>query len=301
VPAGPELDALGKEVLNSKQLRFIQALACRLKARTYELDTKGRPIIPPTLKAWADRLGYHRAEVFCRRELGLPPLPAQRRIFGAASAERRFCFAVLREIPKQIKAEIRAKKQAEQLEWYRVLRDHGPRKFWAPDRPPEPSRTIEEMECDRIMAIPPPALLLSDAWSQPTSATTPAPTVPPSYHGTQTLEDVRGEAVCNNPPLDLCPPIADASTRKGALSFPHHWGPDPGSPEDLAARKAAGIETSPTVATPEPSHHAERQPLTTKVEVLAALAAGEINDAKAKFLLDSIDLTTGPGRQLRGR
>jgi hypothetical protein len=307
---GPELEALAADVLNSNDLRSIQALTCRLEAGTYKRDARGRPIIPPTLKARVGRLGRHRAVVFCRRQLGLPPLPAQRRVFGAASAERRFCFAVLREIPKQIKAEIQAKKQAEQVERQRVLRGHGPRKHWAPDRRPEPSRTIDEMERDRIMAMPPPASLLADASSRPTWTTPPIPTSSPSHHGTQTLEDVRGAAVCSNPPLDLRPPIADASTRKPALPLPAFWGPAPGSPEDTAALKAAGLPPRRIDPTPEPSPQAERQdvcrdtdvttrPLTTKDEVHAALAAGRINDSKAAFLLDSIDLSAGRGRQLR--
>jgi hypothetical protein len=318
---GPELEALGREVLDSKKLRFIQALACRLRAGTYELDTKGRPIIPPTLKAWADRLGYHRAEVFCRRELGLPDLPAQKRHFVNRNPIWHF-FALLREQRQKEQAQRWAEKNAGWAESRQIKKEnHPPRRAerWNPYRPTEPRRTIEELYIEHVMSQPRPDGTLAtetEPWWRTQQAAAASPSQPKSDelpsmpfvdvadagNGTQTLEDVRGEAVCSNPPLALRPPIADASTRKGALSFPQYWGPAPGSPEDTAALKAAGRDPYPTVPTPEPSHQAERDVRPrTKDEVRAALAAGKINPSLAEFLLDSIDLSTGPGRQLRGR
>ncbi len=81
VPEGPEFDNLARNVLQWKQLRYLRALACRLKAGNYEIDAEGRPIIPPALKPWADRLDFRQAESFCRRKLGLPRLPVEERQF----------------------------------------------------------------------------------------------------------------------------------------------------------------------------------------------------------------------------
>jgi hypothetical protein len=78
-PEGPEFDAVARKMLDRGQLRFTRAVACRLRAGSYALGAEGQPIIPPTLKPWADRLDHRQAESFCRHKLGLPRLPAQRR------------------------------------------------------------------------------------------------------------------------------------------------------------------------------------------------------------------------------
>ena len=162
----------------------------RLKAGSYELDAEGRPIIPPTLKLWADRLDVRQAESFCRHKLGLPRLPARRRYSGPTFAE------TARAIFRRFRADERLRKQ--QLRRTAALEDdlwpsefderpapneenrtgyrwtfEDERRFKADaerealpdesteepgDRPAE-GRTIEELEYERIMAIPPPAPL----------------------------------------------------------------------------------------------------------------------------------------------
>ena len=322
VPAGPELKALGKEVLNSNELRFILALTCRLEAGTYERDARGRPIIPATLKAWADRLGYHRAEVFCRRELDLPDLPAQKRHFVNRNPIYYFC-ALLREQRQQEKAQLWAEKQAEWAESRQIKRENHPprrKKHWDPYLPTDPPRrTVEEMEYERKMAMPRPDGTLATEPGDRSSATLPPrggePPSPSQLESEARSPEPEVQAkripldegpVRNNPAIILPLPANDIPPHK-AISFTRPWGPAPGSPEDTAALAAAGLPPRRTDPTPEPSRQADcrgdgamARPR-TKDEVHAALAAGKINESLARALIDSIDLSTGPGRKLRAR
>jgi hypothetical protein len=106
MPEGPQFDGLARNVLDRKQLRFVRALASRLKAGSYQLDAQGGAIIPPTLKPWADRLDHRQAESFCRHKLGLPRLPPQRRSPYPTFAE------MARATLKRFRAEFRLKQRA---------------------------------------------------------------------------------------------------------------------------------------------------------------------------------------------
>jgi hypothetical protein len=132
---GPQLEALAARILDPRndrhhQLRFVRALACRLKAGPRTLDAQGESAIladaegktllklrgripspQSALKHWADRLDFHQAEVFCRRELGLPPLPVQPR--PLAHARARALVRIGYMLIKQSKAQRRAEQAAE--------------------------------------------------------------------------------------------------------------------------------------------------------------------------------------------
>ncbi len=175
MPAGPELDILARKVLDGKVLRHVRALACRLKAGTYQLDAEGRPIIPSTLKPWADRLNVRQAESFCRRKLGLPRLPGVRRSPYPTFAE------IVRASLKRFRAEGRLRQQQRRIDSPDV--ESRPGRGWTIederrhraqldrearfDRDEEPdhqfsledtgtSRTMQELYFEQVMSAPPP-------------------------------------------------------------------------------------------------------------------------------------------------
>ena len=281
-PEGPELDAYARELLDRGGLRLTRAVACRLKAGSYELDADGRPIIPPAVKCWADRLDFRQAESFCRRKLGLPRRPPQRRSPYPTFAE------MARATLKRFRAEFRLKQRllrSENRNWsHRPAADpleHDPwpgddlwpgelderpapasgsrtgrswtyedeRRFkadaeyaarfhrltdGAPDHPNQ-SRTLEEIEYERTMDIPPPAPLplVDDGYSPTEPEPRPLPEGP----------------VRNNPAIALPLP---ASARPATL-FPQFWGPPPGSEADRAALKAAGLDPCRDIPPPAPT------------------------------------------------
>jgi hypothetical protein len=172
-------------------------------------------------------------------------------------------------------------------------------------------------------STPAPPVTETEPWwtTQPAPTISPSPSLwesgqslPPTGGRSEVLDHAQCNAACNNPPIVVHPPIADASTRKAPATFRTHWGPAPGSPEDIAARQGAphpvaasegaGCEPRGPLTPMGVTLHATpasgtTTPLTTKAEVLSALEAGSINRSKAAFLIDQIDLD-GPGRQLRG-
>ncbi len=203
VPAGPEFDTLARNVLSGQQLRFIRALACRLKAGTYERDAEGQPIIPTTFKPWADRLNLHQADAFCRRKLGLPRLPARRRSpyptaaeLIRASLKRHRTAGQLRQQQRPIEPQHDAPWPEDDLwppdlderstpdvesgtgqRWtiederrYKAQLERDARSDESCDEPPDyqsPGRTREEIYFEMVMAVPPPAPLPVEPEPQP--------------------------------------------------------------------------------------------------------------------------------------
>jgi hypothetical protein len=127
---GPQLEALAARILDPRnnrhhQLRFVRALACRLKAGPLGAEGETATVADagkspskfpksPTLKHWSERLDFHQAEVFCRRELGLPPLPVQPR--PLANARARALVRIGYTLINQSKARRRAERWAERLQ-----------------------------------------------------------------------------------------------------------------------------------------------------------------------------------------